>query len=94
MDPARILPAHGRVIDDPHKLLNHYLAHRRDRENQIVEAIRGGDTEPDAIVARVYADLKVELQSRARETVVAHLQKLEREGRAIQRNGHWSVVAN
>jgi glyoxylase-like metal-dependent hydrolase (beta-lactamase superfamily II) len=94
MDPARILPAHGRVIDDPHKLLNYYLAHRRDRENQIVEAIRGGDTQPDAIVARVYADLKVELQSRARETVVAHLQKLEREGRAIQRNGHWSVVAN
>jgi glyoxylase-like metal-dependent hydrolase (beta-lactamase superfamily II) len=90
--PARILPAHGPVIDDPRALLDHYLAHRRDRENQIVEAIRHGDTRPDAIVSRIYAELNAELRSRACDTVVAHLEKLEREGRAIERDGEWSIA--
>jgi glyoxylase-like metal-dependent hydrolase (beta-lactamase superfamily II) len=92
MRPGRILPAHGSVIDDPQALLDHYLAHRRDRENQIVEAIRNGDTRPAAIVSRIYTDLNAELQSRACDTVVAHLEKLEREGKAIQRDGEWSIV--
>ena len=92
MAPARILPAHGPVVDDPCALLREYLAHRRQREREIVEALRHGDTEPETIVARVYKELKDELRSRARETVTAHLEKLEREGKAACRNGEWRLI--
>jgi len=92
MAPARILPAHGPVVDDPCALLRQYLAHRRQREREIVEALRHGDAEPETIVTRVYKELKDELRSRARETVTAHLEKLEREGRAACRNGQWQLI--
>lgn len=92
LNPVRIMPAHGPVIDDPDALLRRYIAHRRERENQIIEAVRRGDTRPDAIVGRVYKGLKGELLPRARETVMAHLQKLEREGRAVQRDDAWNII--
>jgi glyoxylase-like metal-dependent hydrolase (beta-lactamase superfamily II) len=92
LDPARILPAHGPVIRAPDALLRRYIAHRRQREDAIVDALRHGETEPAAIVARVYTDLQDELRLRARETVMAHLEKLEREGRARCRNGEWRLV--
>src|ERR1019366_6524036 len=34
LDPARLLPAHGREVDDPRTLLTGYLEHRRMRERQ------------------------------------------------------------
>ena len=37
--PARALPAHGPVIDDPLGLIAHYVAHRLHREQQILEAL-------------------------------------------------------
>ena len=40
---------------------------------------------PDAIVARIYRGLKDALVPMARESVLAHLLKLEREGRARRR---------
>ena len=48
--PARILPAHGATIDDPDALLRGYLAHRHEREEQVIAALRAGDCEPEAIV--------------------------------------------
>jgi glyoxylase-like metal-dependent hydrolase (beta-lactamase superfamily II) len=91
LGPARILPAHGPVIDDPETVLRGYITHRHERENQIIEAIRRGDTRLDAIVARVYDTLTDELLPRARETVLAHLQKLERERRAIRHDDVWII---
>jgi glyoxylase-like metal-dependent hydrolase (beta-lactamase superfamily II) len=92
LDPARILPAHGPIIDDPARLLRGYLDHRREREAEIVDALRRGASDLDAIVARVYHGLKRELRARARETVAAHLEKLECEGRASRRGDAWHII--
>ena len=89
--PARIMPAHGPVIDDPEALLRAYIRHRRQRELQIIDAIRHGNGTPDAIVARIYRGLDDTLRSRARETVIAHLRKLEREGRVRLTNDAWHI---
>jgi hypothetical protein len=73
-------------------LLRSYVAHRLEREQQILDAMRAGDATPDAIVARVYRGLRAELRPMAREGVVAHLLKLEREFR-IRRDGeHWQLI--
>jgi len=92
MQPARLLPAHGPVIDDPGALLGGYLEHRRAREEQILAALRGGDATADALVPLIYRGLKEGLLQIARETVLAHLVKLEREGRAVSRGDSWHIM--
>lgn len=92
LDPACIFPGHGPVIDDPASLIRRSLAHRRRRESQIVESLRHGDTDPEAIVARLYAHLHEGLVRRARETVVAHLEKLERDGRVRRAGEAWHIM--
>src|SRR3954470_7499141 len=60
LHPDRLLPAHGAVIERPDDLLRGYIEHRLQREQQILDAMRGGDSTPDAIVARVYRGLRAE----------------------------------
>lgn len=79
--PNRLLPAHGPAIEQPSAVIEEYLAHRALRERQIIAAVQSGRTTVDAIVGVVYPDLGPELGGAARETVLAHLQKLVEEGR-------------
>ena len=90
--PSRLLPAHGPAIDDPEPLLRQALAHRREREQQILAALGAGDTTPDAIVTRVYAGLAAALTSMARESVTAHLLKLQRDGRVRRTGDGWTII--
>lgn len=71
--PARLLPAHGPVVEDPLKLIDEYVAHRAARQRQIVEAMEEGCTHTDDLVARIYPDLSPSLRGAAEETVRAHL---------------------
>ena len=82
LQPRRILPGHGPAIDQPMALLRGYIAHRRSREQQIVEALRSAPATVSAIVAAVYPGLSPDLTAAAHETVLAHLRKLEEEQRA------------
>lgn len=90
--PWRMLPAHGAIIEEPVPLLREYLQHRRDREHQVLDALRRGDTTPEAIVRRVYKDLNDAMQRLACESVLAHLVKLEREGRARLDGEAWHII--
>jgi glyoxylase-like metal-dependent hydrolase (beta-lactamase superfamily II) len=92
MDPARLLPAHGPSIEDPAPVLRAHIEHRLEREAQIVEALRAGCSEPDAMVARVYRRLDPRLAPLARETVEAHLLKLLHEGRARRDGEAWHMM--
>jgi hypothetical protein len=76
----------------PVVLLRAYIAHRRERELEIIDALRHGDTHAPAIVARVYPELAKELVPRAEETVLAHLQKLERDGTASRSEDAWHII--
>jgi glyoxylase-like metal-dependent hydrolase (beta-lactamase superfamily II) len=89
LSPLRLLPAHGPVIRDPEKLLRNYLAHRRERDEQVLAALAAGDTSVEALVARMYAALAPPLVAMARESVTAHLLKLEREGRVRRDEEKW-----
>jgi glyoxylase-like metal-dependent hydrolase (beta-lactamase superfamily II) len=92
LQPSRLLPAHGPVIEEPETLLRRYLAHRREREEQILAALRAGDTSVETIVARVYAELSSALVGMARDSVTAHLLKLEREGRVSRTARGWTII--
>jgi hypothetical protein len=86
-----MLPAHGPVIDRPTELLREYIEHRAMREQQVLAALRSGLTSPDELVGRIYPALAAALLPVARESVLAHLVKLEREGRAAHDGERWRL---
>jgi glyoxylase-like metal-dependent hydrolase (beta-lactamase superfamily II) len=82
--PTRIYPAHGPVIEDGVAKLREYIAHRADRERQIVAALANGPKRPIEIVQVVYAAYPPALHAPAAQSVVQHLRKLLREGRVTR----------
>jgi len=80
-NPTAIYPAHGPVIVDGKAKIREYIAHRYEREGQIVAALSEGPLDVPAIVARVYVGYPESLHAAAGESVFSHLRKLEREGR-------------
>jgi glyoxylase-like metal-dependent hydrolase (beta-lactamase superfamily II) len=86
-DPARLYPGHGPVVDDPRDRVEGYLAHRREREAQVLAALEAGDRTPAEVVARVYADVAPVLHPAAELSVRAHLAKLVAEGRVRAEDG-------
>jgi glyoxylase-like metal-dependent hydrolase (beta-lactamase superfamily II) len=88
--PARLLPAHGPIIDNPADVIDQYLAHRERRDEQSLDALAAGASTPGDIVNRVYGALPDQLRGAAVETVLAHLIKLRNEGRVEQHDDSWS----
>lgn len=86
--PARILPGHGPVIEDPEAVIDWYISHRHAREAAVLAALEAGSATVDAIVAVVYTDVDTYLHPVARYSVLAHLLKLETEGRAACEPAH------
>ena len=90
----RILyPTHGAPITDPKPFLAAYLEHRYDREHQVLAAIGDGLDSIPAMVARMYADVDQRLHPAASRSVLAHLIKLEREGRVTNTGGRYRLAA-
>jgi hydroxyacylglutathione hydrolase len=89
LKPRRALPAHGRAIDDPVALIHYYLEHRAERERQVLDALDAGAATIDDFLPRVYPDLKPALEPMARETILAHLMKLESEHRVTRFDTRW-----
>jgi glyoxylase-like metal-dependent hydrolase (beta-lactamase superfamily II) len=79
--PRRIYPAHGPAIDDGVGKLREYIAHRHEREAQILAALARGASTVMEIVAIVYAAYPQTLHAAAAQSTTQHLRKLEREGR-------------
>jgi glyoxylase-like metal-dependent hydrolase (beta-lactamase superfamily II) len=92
LGPVRALPAHGPVIDDPIDLIDAYLAHRRDREQQVLEALAAGESTVGGIVARLYGGLQTALVPMAEESVLAHLVKLGDDKRVVAVDGAWRLA--
>jgi glyoxylase-like metal-dependent hydrolase (beta-lactamase superfamily II) len=91
LDPARIYPGHGPIIAQPAQLIDQYVAHRADRERQVIAALRLAPSSADTLVSAIYPELHASLRSAARETLLAHLRKLEAEGRAMESSGVWTL---
>ena len=89
--PRRLLPAHGPAIDDPRTVLVGYLQHRRQRERQVLDALRAGHRSVQAIAESIYDGLAPALMPAAQENVRAHLEKLRTDGLAANEDGRWTL---
>ncbi|HET7328116.1 MAG TPA: MBL fold metallo-hydrolase [Nocardioidaceae bacterium] len=71
-----VLPGHGPVIDDALAVLDHYLAHRAERLEQVRAAVTAGASTPGEVVEHVYVDVDPVLWPAAELSVRAQLDYL------------------
>jgi glyoxylase-like metal-dependent hydrolase (beta-lactamase superfamily II) len=80
--PRRIHPAHGPTREDAIALIDEYIAHRMERERQVLDAIAAGARTLAEMRMRIYPTLDSRLHRAAEVQVTAHLIKLVEENRA------------
>ena len=87
------LPGHGPALPTPHPYVRDLLAHRIAREDAIAEALERGPTNTSELTAALYSKLDPMLRRAAERNVLAHLLKLESEGRARREGEDWQAEA-
>jgi glyoxylase-like metal-dependent hydrolase (beta-lactamase superfamily II) len=80
-DAGAIYGGHGPEIRDVRAKLDEYVAHREQRERQIVDALAAGMATIPQLVERIYAGVDKRLWPAAARQVLAYLLALEDEGR-------------
>jgi glyoxylase-like metal-dependent hydrolase (beta-lactamase superfamily II) len=80
-DLAALAPGHGPVVLDPAAKLGEYIAHRRERERRLLDALDRGLRTVDELLDAAWADAPAGLRPAAALTLAAHLDKLAGEGR-------------
>ncbi len=89
-----IVPAHGGLIEDGEGKLLEYIAHRKMREEQLVEALAARESRsgrPLDLVPAIYPDVPAMFHPLASRQVLAHLLKLEAEGTVDRPDGSTGV---
>lgn len=83
LNPTKIYPGHGPVVEDAINRVKTYIEHRKTREKYILDAIPRTDNEAIGIrdiVIKVYKDIPEHLHGAAAVNVGHHIQKLIEDG--------------
>jgi glyoxylase-like metal-dependent hydrolase (beta-lactamase superfamily II) len=86
-------PTHGPAITEPKDHVRAFIAHRREREAGILDSLRAGIGQIDAIVERLYTGLQPGLRRAAGRSVHAHLIDLVGRG-IVESDGAPALDAN
>lgn len=92
-DDAVYYPTHGKAVTAPHRLVRGMIAHRRQRERQILDSIAAGRGVIPAIVQRLYGGIDPRLHGAAGQSVLAHLIDLEQRGLVARSGEEWRCAA-
>jgi len=84
-----ILGGHGPAVGNPYGKIDEYVAHRLEREQNILKAVQEGAATPQEIVAWVYTDVSPKAHVIAERAVLAHLEKLEADGHVFFEQEGW-----
>ena len=83
--PEIICPGHGQVIYNGQARIQWYIHHRREREEQLLQALQSGAQTVDQAVTAVYPkNLRKNLRPSAARNMRTHLEKLREEGRVAE----------
>ncbi len=78
-----LAPGHGDIMHEPAQMISTLIRHRLRREQKIVTALQDlGPATLDELVVQAYDDVAEHLIPWAKKTLLAHLIKLQRDGRA------------
>jgi glyoxylase-like metal-dependent hydrolase (beta-lactamase superfamily II) len=87
LNTVRYWPTHGPAITDPIHYVQSFIAHREDREAQIIAYLRTGPKQIADFVPEMYAEYDKRLWYPAANSVHAHMLHLVETGRAIVVDG-------
>ena len=87
------LPGHGPALPAPHPYVRDLLAHRIAREHAIAAALENGPANTHELMTALYSKLDPMLRRAAERNVLAHLLKLESEGRVVRDGERWLTKA-
>lgn len=93
---SRLAPGHGLTIEDAQGEITRIIAHRLQREAKVVARLDHlGVSSIDTLVVSVYDDVDPRLHPVAKGSLLAHLLKLEEDGRVVRDspdiNALWSL---
>ncbi|HET9028910.1 MAG TPA: MBL fold metallo-hydrolase [Candidatus Aquilonibacter sp.] len=88
-DAARIYGGHGPVVEDARAKIAEYIAHREQRQNELLEALRAGPQTIPQLVQSIYGETRRILWPAAARQLLAYLMALTQEdvvhARALER---------
>jgi len=85
-DATLLCPGHGPPVRDVARKLQELIDHRHQRESQILTAIGQGRGRLETMLAEIYPELDRRLVGMARGQLLAHLYKLQSEGKIARRD--------
>lgn len=80
LSPSSLWPTHGSPVTDVLPFIDAFVAHRLDREAQVLQAVRDGVALVPDMVRRLYVGVSEKLYKPAGRSVLAHLIKLADDG--------------
>lgn len=86
------LPGHGPPLPDPAPYVADLLNRRMEREQAIYNALRSAPSNTWDLMDQIYSKTDPWLRRAAERNVLAHLEKLQSEGRVDLVDGAWSVM--
>ena len=96
-DVKVVAPGHGELIPDCRGEVEKLVRHRLMREAKVASALDSVPRSLDGLVVTVYDDVDPVMHEWAKLSLLAHLIKLEFEGRALKSSvqdvEHWALVA-
>ena len=91
-DISLIAPGHGNLMKDPKSVVDWIVSHRMFREKKVVDALTEfSKANLDQLVEKVYDDVDERLHGIAQASLLAHLNKLIEEDKAVNQGDefHW-----
>jgi endoribonuclease LACTB2 len=92
LNPSKLLPAHGPILNNAEKTLCHYISHRQHRLEQIRETLKVGPLSEAEIAREMYTNIPDVLLPAAAIQVYCGLIWLQEEGIVLQENNHWILA--
>ncbi len=90
---AHLAPGHGDLIDAPQQEIEGLIVHRQKREDKISSCLSAlGEADLDALVVPAYDDVSAEIHPIAKLSLLAHLLKLQKEGKASVDGEQWQII--
>jgi glyoxylase-like metal-dependent hydrolase (beta-lactamase superfamily II) len=94
-DVDTIAPGHGAPIEAPLAAIDALIAHRLKREAKVVAKLeKRPDVSLAGLVSAVYDEIDPAIHRLAERSLLAHLQKLEEDGRVAVNGDLWRLTGN
>lgn len=87
-----LAPAHGHIITNPMETIEGLIRHRLGREDKVVRTMATmAAATVEQLTEKVYDDVPAALHGIAKYSLLAHLEKLEKENRASRQDALWAL---